>query len=240
MLNYIKFAIFQVINFSLIVFHIKELKKEPHNIKVAHRFLYNHAKKSLRLVNINVNVEGMEKIPKEPVLFISNHSSMLDSFILLSTINVPCGYVIADEPVWRNMPVINRLAKILKSVYIDRKNPKKGMEAINEASKNIIDGQNMVVFPEGDLTWVKDPNSKISKFRSGALKIAYKAKCMIVPIVIKNSYGTYEGFNAVGKINSKDVDVEFLDPISIHLENPKIKTTELGEFIRQKMIGKMY
>ena len=64
MLNYIKFAIFQVINFSLIVFHIKELKKEPHNIKVTHRFLYNHAKKSLRLVNINVNVRRNGKNTK--------------------------------------------------------------------------------------------------------------------------------------------------------------------------------
>lgn len=240
MLNYIKFALFQILNFSLIVFQIKDLKKEPHNINSAHKFLYNHAKKSLNIVNINVNVEGIEKIPKEPVLFISNHSSMLDSFILLSTINVPCGYVIADEPVWRNMPIVNRLAKILKSVYIDRKNPKKGMESINEASQNIIDGQNMVIFPEGDLTWVKDPDAKISKFRNGSLKIAYKAKCMIVPIVIKNSKGTYEGFNPIGKINSKDVYVEFLNPVNIHLKNPKIKTTELGEIIRKKMIDKMY
>lgn len=239
MLNYIKFAIFQILSFSTVIFHTKELKKEHHNIKVAHNFLKKHAQNSLKLVKINVDIKGLEKIPNEPVLFVSNHASMLDGFILLSTINVPCGYVIADEAVWKNMIVINKLAKILKSVYINRKDAKKGMLAINEASQNIINGQSMVIFPEGDLTWVKDENAKISEFKSGALKIAYKAKCKIVPVVIKNSKNTYEGFYPIGKINSKDVFVEVLDPFDVHLKNSKIKTKELGEIIRNEMIKKM-
>ena len=52
----------------------------------------------------------------------------------------------------------------------------------NEAANNIVHGQSMAVFPEGDLTWVKDPNAIISEFRNGALKIAYKSKnCSGVP-----------------------------------------------------------
>ena len=87
----------------------------------------------------------------------------------------------------------------------------------------------MAIFPEGDLTWVKDPNSLIADFKPGSLKIAYKANCPIVPMVIKNSRSTYEGYQPIGKISSQNVEVEFLDPIYDHIENPKIKTVELGK-----------
>ncbi len=97
----------------------------------------------------------------------------------------------------------------------------------------------MAIFPEGDLTWVKDPKSLVSDFKPGALKIAYKAKCPIVPMVIKNSLHTYEGYQPVGKINSKDVEVEFLEPIYDHLKNPKLKTVELAKTIKENMIEEM-
>ncbi len=66
------------------------------------------------------------------------------------------------------------------------------MKAINQAADNIKNNHSMAIFPEGDLTWVKDDNAYISDFRSGALKIAYKAKCPIVPMVIKNWYESYK------------------------------------------------
>ena len=55
-------------------------------------------------------------------------------------------------------------------------------------------------------------------------------------MVIKNSLHTYEGYQPVGKINSKDVEVEFLEPIYDHLKNPKLKTVELAKTIKENMI----
>ena len=121
---------------------------------------------------------------------------------------------------------------------MEREN-REGMKSIIKASENIKMGQSMAVFPEGDLTWVKDPDALISDFKPGSLKIAYKAKCPIVPMVIKNSRSTYEGYEPVGKIKSGNVEVEYLDPIYDHIENPKIKTAELAERIKEKMICAM-
>ena len=112
-------------------------------------------------------------------------------------------------------------------------------KSIIEASENILDGHSMAIFPEGDLTWVKDPNALVSDFRAGALKIAYKAKCPIVPLVIKNSKDTYEGYQPIGKITSMPVELEFLDPIYDHLDNPKLKSTILSESIKNNMIKKI-
>lgn len=238
MFNYIIFAIYQLIGFTLSIPKLNKMIKNPENYTNIEKFdyLHKHANKSLNLVNININILGKEKIPKEPVLFVINHSSMLDSFILVSSVDRPIGCVIADEPIWRNMPVVNKWTKLIKCVYINRQNNREGIKAINEASGNILSGQSMAIFPEGDLTWVKDPNSLVSDFRNGALKIAYKANCPIVPLVIKNSRSTYKGYQPIGKINSVDVEVEFLDPIYDHIENPKLKSGVLSEEIKEKMI----
>lgn len=238
MVNYIKFALFQVFGFLLSIPELVKLKynETKYSSIEKFRFVKSHAKKSLDLVKIKIKIIGREKVPKEEVLFVSNHASMLDSYILVSSITKPVGVVIADVPTWRHIPIVSHWLNLMKCVYINRENNREGIKSIIQASENIKKGQSMVVFPEGDLTWVKDPNALISDFKPGSLKIAYKAKCPIVPMVIKNSRNTYEGYEPVGKINSGNVEVEYLDPIYDHIENPKIKTVELAEKIKEKMI----
>lgn len=239
MFNYIKFAIFQIIGFILSIFKLNKFLKSPNKYSMKDKFsvLKKQAENSLKLVNININVLGKEKIPKEPVLFVVNHSSMLDSYILIASVDRPIGCIIADEPIWKSMPIVNKWASIIKSVYINRHNNREGLKSILEASNTIRDGHSMAVFPEGDLTWVRDSHSLISEFKSGALKIAYKAKCPIVPLVIKNSKEIYSGYEPIGKIKSMNLEIEFLDPVYIHIHNPKIKTTDLSESIREDMIN---
>jgi len=239
--NYIKFALYQFFGFIL---SIPELIKIKYNEKKyssieKFRFVKNHAKRSLNLVKIKIKITGKEKVPKEEVLFVSNHSSMLDSYILVSSIEKPVGVIIADVPTWRHIPIVSNWLNIIKCVFINRENNREGMKSIIKASENIKNGQSMAVFPEGDLTWVKDPNALVSDFKAGSLKIAYKAKCPIVPMVIKNSRSTYEGYEPVGKIHSGSVEVEYLDPIYDHIENPRIKTVVLAEIIKEKMIAAM-
>ncbi|WP_235665535.1 hypothetical protein [Clostridioides difficile] len=41
----------------------------------------------------------------------------------------------------------------------------------------------------------------------------------------------------IGKINSVPVEVEFLEPIYDHIENPRLKSSVLGENIKNKMIN---
>ena len=226
MFNYLKFAIFQIIGFISSLPLIRKFMKSPHKYSSEEKFkfLKDQASKSLDLVNINLNVLGKERVPKEPVLFVINHSSMLDSFILISSTPKPIGVVIADVPTWKNIPILRHWIKLTKSVYINRENNREGVKSINKCAENIKEGQSMAIFPD---------------FKPGALKIAYKAKCPIVPMVIKNSLHTYEGYQPVGKINSKDVEVEFLEPIYDHLKNPKLRTVELAKTIKENMIEEM-
>lgn len=241
MFNYIKFAIFQIFGFLLSIPELIKLRinEKKYDSIEKFRFIKSHARKSLDLVKIKINVIGKEKVPKENVLFVLNHSSMLDSYILVSSIVKPVGVIIADVPTWRHIPIVSHWLNLMKCVYINRENNREGMKSIIQASENIKMGQSMAVFPEGDLTWVKDPQALISDFKPGAFKIAYKAKCPIVPMVIKNSRSTYNGYEPIGRIESGNVEVEYLDPIYDHIENPKIKTKELAEKVKEKMLAAM-
>ncbi len=155
-----KFAIFQIIGFISSLPLVRKFTKVRKNtlMRKKFEFLQSQATKSLDLVNIKLNILGKERVPKEPVLFVINHSSMLDSFILISSIPKPVGVVIADVPTWRNIPIVKHWIDITKSVYINRENNREGIKSINKCAENIKEGQSMAIFPEGDLTWVKDLN----------------------------------------------------------------------------------
>lgn len=241
MLNYIKFVLYLIIVLFLAIPKLirYEVSPDKYSSEEMFGFLQKHAKRALSIVNIKVNILDHDKLPTEPSLFIVNHSSMLDSFILLASVDRPIGVVIADVPVWRNLPIISHWAKLIKCVYINRENTREGIKSIIQASKNILTGHSMAIFPEGDLTWVKDPNALIADFKPGALKIAYKANCPIIPLVIKNSKDTYKGYQPIGKIKSMDVEVEFLQPIYDHIDNPKLKSTILSNEIKNSMIDRI-
>ena len=136
MLNYLKFATYQIFSFSCSIPKLNKIKKNPDNFtnKEIYDFLHKQAKKSLKLVNINLTINGKENIPNQPVLFICNHASMLDSFILFASVDRPIGCVVADEPVWRSMPIVSSWAKLTKCVYINRQDNREGLKSIKYSS----------------------------------------------------------------------------------------------------------
>ena len=79
MFNYLKFAIYQIIGFISSLPLIRKFTKNPHKYSSEEKFkfLKDQASKSLDLVNIKLNILGKERVPKEPVLFVINHSSIL-------------------------------------------------------------------------------------------------------------------------------------------------------------------
>lgn len=86
--NYMKFAIYQILGFLLSLPKLNKIKKNPNkfSLKEKFEFLQRQAKNSLSIVDIKLNILGSEFLPDEPVLFVANHTSMLDSFILAASV----------------------------------------------------------------------------------------------------------------------------------------------------------
>ena len=80
---------------------------------------------------------------------------------------------------------VKGFTKIMDTFYIDRKNPRASLKAMEDFSQYSKDEKKMaVIFPEGTRT--KD--GKINEFKAGAFRMAKKSFVPIVPTTINNAF----------------------------------------------------
>lgn len=165
-----------------------------------------------KITGSTIEIVGKENIPtNETLVIVSNHQSNFDIPVLLGYIDVPFGFVAKKE--LSKIPIFSTWMKYFKCVFINRGNPKKSLEAIYKAIKNINDGYSQLIFPEG----TRSKSNKIGQFKPGSFKIATKTGATILPVTINNTYKIFEKDNKIQKTNVKLV---------IH---KPIKTSELDE-----------
>lgn len=75
--------------------------------------------------------------------------------------------------------------RLLHCVFLDREDPRKAMTALNEAIDLVKKGYSLTIFPEG--TRNKGTEGSLLEFKSGAFRVATKAKAPIVPLAITGS-----------------------------------------------------
>lgn len=126
--------------------------------------------------NINYKLEGFENISQKPALYISNHSSTLETFLfaaLLPTHSV----ILKRSLLW--IPVWGWSMAIMKPIAIDRKQGKEAFKSMLKFSKlRVAEGQSILIFPEG--TRVRE--GERIEFKKGAFLLANSLKIPIIPI----------------------------------------------------------
>ncbi len=161
----------------------------------------------LFLSGVKVTVIGEENVPKDkPVLYVGNHHSIFD--VLVTYIRVPTltGYVSKIEV--KKVPLLRTWMKYLNCLFLDRTDIKAGARMILDAVGKIKNGISIFIFPEGTRSKVEE---ETLPFHDGSFKIAIKAKCPIVPVVITNTNRIFEDhFPWIKKTN---VTVEYLKPV---------------------------
>ncbi len=131
----------------------------------------------------SIRVLGQENVPADqPVLFVSNHQSHMDSVIIHGFINKPKGFVSIVEVL--KIPVIRTWMKYMRCVFLDRSNIRQSLGCLEQCAETLRQGYSMVIFPEGKL----NEGGEVAEFKKGCLKVAQKAAVPIVPVTIRNSY----------------------------------------------------
>lgn len=175
-----------------------------------HKVVTAWGKFVIRLSGAKVNVIGLENLPKnETVVFVSNHQSNFDIPLLLSSIDVPKGFIAKKE--LETWPVISSWMKLTNCVFMDRVNLRKSAQAIVEGVKILKSGHSMVIFPEG----TRSKGKPVSEFKGGSFKLATKSKCPIVPLTINGTYKLLEANNNL----IKGADVELIIHAPIYTNN---------------------
>ena len=98
---------------------------------------------AVKIMGVKVGQQGFENIPKDSVLFVSNHTSYLDILVLGSKIKVRFTPKIEISK-W---PILNFIVNLSLPVYIHR-NASKSIEQKQKIREIIEGGDSILMFPE--------------------------------------------------------------------------------------------
>lgn len=153
-----------------------------------------------------VEVTGSEKIPQDrAVVFIGNHQGNMDIPLLFGFINKPMTFVAKAE--LGKIPLLADWMKLLQCTFIERKSPRKSIQAIHDAAEGVKKGYSQVIFPEG----TRSKGGPHHEFKAGSFKLAFMSGAPIVPVTIDGTWRIYEGQKKVKK--GQHVKLIIHDPI---------------------------
>ncbi|MDR2102120.1 MAG: 1-acyl-sn-glycerol-3-phosphate acyltransferase [Treponema sp.] len=178
----------------------------------------------IKCTGCDLQVRGKEHIPPEGgVCFVSNHEGIFDIILALALIGRPFGFIAKKELL--RIPFINMWISLLGGLFIDRKNVKKALAAINKGIRRLKGGRGILVFPEG----TRSKGRGLLPFHSGSLKLATQAGVPIVPIAMKGGYNVFEKNYQVRAV---PVRVVFLPPVDTADLSPEERKKILSDRIR--------
>lgn len=163
-----------------------------------------------RLSGMRPTVTGIGNIPKDKaVLFVCNHQSILDTPLTYPLMISQTGYISKDT--MGRVPLLRIWMKRLHCIFLDRKSPRAGLDMILKSIEYIKSGISIFIFPEG--TRNKGNVDEIAEFKAGAVKMASKTGCPIIPVAIAGTRKVFEDHAPF--LRRGQVRVAFGEPIDI-------------------------
>jgi len=195
----------------------------PEGDRSVHRIAGWWGRTILRLAKIDVKVIGAENIINGPQIFMANHQSWFDIFIVLGFVDSQFRWIAKKELF--KYPFFGKA--MLRSGYIpiDRKHFVSAMKSINEAATKVREGTSVMTFPEG----TRSRNGEIQPFKKGVFHLALKSGVPIVPISI---IGTGEIMaKSSWRVNPGSVTLIIDKPIQVTDHTPE-NMEDLMDFVR--------
>ena len=136
----------------------------------------------LFIFGVKVKTSGKEFISThEGKVYISNHTSYLDIFVVLA--KLPDNIRIIYKKELNRMILISWAMRACGFVPIDRDNMRKALKSLDKTAKKIKKGLSYVIFPEG----TRSKDGTVQEFKRGMFLVTEKAGVDIVPVSITNT-----------------------------------------------------
>jgi putative phosphoserine phosphatase / 1-acylglycerol-3-phosphate O-acyltransferase len=161
------------------------------------------------IAGIQLTIKGEEQLwSHRPAVFILNHQSNADLLIAIKLIKKDARGVAKKE--LQKMPVIGQILEAAGTIFLDRTDKEKSINALKPAIESLKNGTSIVIFPEGTRSY----DYTLGKFKKGAFHLAMEAGVPIVPIVLKNAHDVMPRGKNV--FNPTLVEVIVLEPVMTH------------------------
>jgi 1-acyl-sn-glycerol-3-phosphate acyltransferase len=197
----------------------------------AHAIARKWAQSGLRMNGSSINVIGVENVPQTGgVLFVANHQSNFDIPIFVGHVPRDKGFIAKLELL--KVPTFSRWMKYIGCIFIDRKDPRQSLKAINDAAERLKAGHSIVIFPEG----TRSADGNVASFKAGGLRLAIKAGVPIVPVTISGSKNIM--LKGTSIIRSAKVKVVVSTPL-IWDDYKEMDSNQLSEKVRTIIISNL-
>ena len=183
---------------------------------------------ALAVLGVDVEVVGEEHLwSQRPCVFIINHQSKIDMFLMMYLIRRGFTGVAKQEAA--NTPGFGTFMKMADMAFIDRKHTGKAIDALKPAVDRLKQGLCVAIAPEGTRSW----SPKVGAFKKGAFHMARQAGVPVVPVVIRNA-GEVMGRNDQ-TMRSGKVQVAVLPPVHVKDWRPEEMDAKVSE-VRQMFV----
>lgn len=168
-----------------------------------------------------IRIHGLDQLPSEGgALLVCNHVSWIDGFLLLLASSRPVRAI-----AWTG-PLKNRGARILANLFatipIDPTRPKSIIEALKTAREAVLNGDLVLIFPEGSIT----RTGQLLGFRPGLLRIVKDTQVPLIPVYLDGLWGSIFSFSE-GKFFWKRPR-QWPYPIDIHFGPPLVAPDDIA------------
>lgn len=137
-------------------------------------------------LGMNVIFEGWENRQKQegPVIYLCNHMSTIETIMLMPALLSYGPFSYVAKASLAHLPFLEKAAEHMRMVPIGRKSPREDlMNMLKVGVERISGGESFLIFPQGR----REKVFSRKVYSSIGAKLAEKAGCPIVPIVVDTS-----------------------------------------------------
>ncbi len=160
----------------------------------------------LKLSFFPLEIKGLDNIkPIQPLIFVSNHASYLDSLLLLAILPTSVAFVGKKEIL--NWPLIGRVVKKLQYPTVNRIDFSKSLNDLEPIKEMLQQGRSLVIFPEGTFTDALG----LRPFKLGAFKLAAESRTPLCPISLSGTRAFLRGDHLL--LNWNPIKITLSEPL---------------------------
>ena len=151
---------------------------------------------------------------KTPCVFVSNHMSVLETFVLPCLIQPyrPVTFVVKESLI--DYPLFKWVMRSRNPIVVGRENPRQDLKTVLlEGQKRLKNNISVVIFPQTTRSLEFDPNA----FNTLGVKLALRGKVPVVPVALKtDAWGLGDKHKDFGEVDpSRQVHICFAEPMHV-------------------------
>lgn len=135
-----------------------------------------------RAAGVRLAVSGREHLALRPAVFVFNHQSGADPFLLCALLQRD--FVGVAKAEIRSNPLLGPAFAFAGTVFVDRSDHAQAVRALDPAIATLRRGLGILIAPEG----TRSDGYGVAPFKKGAFRIALAARAPIVPIVLHDAH----------------------------------------------------